>query len=183
MMWELRNDGIGTFAMLVCTLPDEEAGMYFITDGSAKNWPDRPPVMPAPERRSKKGKPRADISHLWPGSIVLNQRAHDCLQDLLTPFGQLLELDCQGEIEYFYNVTKLQQCIDRARSTFDANGVLRNEIMLDLPAADNPCICKDSLTASSQIYLNQAARQQMEERVAREKLTGIKFSIPGSWPY
>lgn len=182
MIWEIRNGGMQEFAVLVSVAQDEHTGMMFFCDGHKKNWPFPPKVMPDIEKRKKKQKPRADISHLWMGAIVLNQRARDALQHILEPFGEMLRLDCEGETEYFYNVTNLVHGIDMEKSVLE-HGTVRTEVFLpDLDTA-HALIFKDPMTASGRIYANQVATEQIKEVVTREKLTGIKFSEPGSRPY
>lgn len=112
---------------------------------------------------------------------MLNARAFHALSGCLSPFGQLLELDCQGEAEYFYNVTNLSEYIDRQQSTFGEFGTIEKEVFLPGCDGDQPLIFKDPLTAHLRIYINQAARAQIETILKQEQLTGLKFSEPGSW--
>lgn len=182
MIWELRNSGIKEFSVLVTPIQDETSLKLFSCDGQPKSWAERPKLIPALEPRKKKAKPRADISYFWPGSVVLNRRAFQALHGVLQNFGQLLELDCCGEIEYFYNVTTLVNCIDREKSEFEF-GAIKKEIFLPGFDGPEPLIFKDPLTASPRIYLNQSAREQIDAILARENLTGLKFVEPGSRPY
>lgn len=183
MILEIRNDGINEFATLVADETLDPMSSLFECNGQPKSWLERPQVLLSQSARKKKKLPRADISHLWLGSIVLNQRAYDALHELLLPFGQLLELDCLGESEYLYNVTNLVDCIDKNQSELYENGALKKEVFYPQFDTSQAMIFKAPETAHARIYINQAAREQMEEVVTREKLTGIKFSEPGSRPY
>lgn len=62
MIFEMRNDGIGTYALLAADYPDDALRSIFKIDGKPLSWPMAPKVMPAPERAKKKLKPRADIT-------------------------------------------------------------------------------------------------------------------------
>jgi hypothetical protein len=44
------------------------------------------------------------------------------LKDFLAQFGQLLALDCAGDVSCFYNVTNIVSCIDFARSEKSSTG-------------------------------------------------------------
>lgn len=183
MIWELRNDLIGEVAILVDASQSYDDLSLFRADGSVKHWLDTPKVMPFEEKRKKKQKPRADISHLSPGSIVLNQRAYEALHDFLAQFGQLLELDCLGEKEYFYNVTNVIPALDLEKSEIDEGVVRKEKFPDDCLNTDKPVIFKDPMTVRARIYANNSARRIMEARVKEKNLTGVKFVEPGTSMY
>lgn len=178
-IWELRYDGINQYAVLV---PDE-AGIntlsIFDVDGKPKQWAARPKVKPFVDQRKKTAKPRADLSYLIAGSITLNEKAYQALKDFLLPFGQLLELDCDGEVEYFYNVTNLLPCIDYERSEKKGKSVVKEVFLQNAVAQDRPLIFKDSYTKGTRIYLNQAGKEKFEQIAATTGLFGAKFVQAG----
>jgi hypothetical protein len=66
-----------------------------------------------------------------------------------TEFGQLLELDVAGSIEYFYNVTNLVECIDPGRSENRSTGVIVKEAFRDGAEPSAPAVFKDPRTAGT----------------------------------
>ena len=96
-IWELRCGAVNDFASIVSRNHDNIEDELFDTDGSPKDWKDRPSVGYVVDKRNKTQKLRADISLLLPGALVLNERARDVLGPFLSKFGQLMELDCEGE--------------------------------------------------------------------------------------
>ena len=71
--------------------------------------------------------PRGDASLLLAGSLVLSQKAVDGLGPFLAQFGQLLEAKVDGAVEYFYNVTRVIDCIDPERSENRSSGSFLKE--------------------------------------------------------
>ncbi|WP_338845618.1 hypothetical protein V8J88_18030 [Massilia sp. W12] len=183
MIYEIRNDGINKYAVLAGDYSVDPLGQLFETNGSPLQWPAPPFVQTILKHRKKTKSPRADFSHLWFGSIVLSQRAYLLLHEFLAPFGQLLELNCEGEPEFFYNVTKLLPCIDQEHSEFDEYQLVKRPAFFSEFDQEVPLIFKDALTARICIYINQVAKEKLEKIVQEHALTGIKFSIPGSSPY
>lgn len=183
MIYELRNDRINEFATLVLTNPDPFAWKTVACDGMKKNWETPLSVMISPEPRRKKPKPRANFSLLGLGAFTLDQKAKFVLGDFLARFGQFLEVNCQDEIEHYYNVTTLMNAIDKDLSDFDKNGVVQKAVFLPNIDGDEPLIFKDALTASSRIYINETGRKILEKYFSENSLTGLKFSIPHSTPY
>ncbi|MEN9868062.1 MAG: hypothetical protein RL748_3652 [Pseudomonadota bacterium] len=177
-IWECHFDGLNHYSVLVHVADGLNFRETFTANGQAKQWAVRPKVEPFIEKRKKTAKPRADISYLSAGSLILNQKAFDVLRDFLLPFGQLLELDCQGEIEYFYNVTNLIECIDQSRSE-KQDGAIFTEVFLPGAIPDTPQIFKDPQTARISIYINEAGKQQFERLVADAGLLGARFVEAG----
>ncbi|HWU75473.1 MAG TPA: hypothetical protein VN043_03130, partial [Rhodanobacter sp.] len=125
-IWELRCAAVNDYAMLVPLDRDDVEEDTFDASGTAKHWKGRPLVGFHVEKRRKAQKPRADVSLLIPGALVLGEKAHAALGSFLSTFGQLLELDCHGETRYFYNMTQIVSCIDKDRSElFEDGGIMR----------------------------------------------------------
>ncbi len=128
--------------------------------------------------RKKVQKPSSDISMFFPGSIVLNQQARAALGGFLSRFGQLLELDLEGQVRYFYNVTNIVDCVDEARTTRTKDGSLK-KVAFDLSKVpEEACVFKAPLTSRFQIYVNDAARKLLEQWSRDAKLTGFEIGTP-----
>lgn len=184
MIWELRNAQIDDFAPLVAANQNFSENDMFETDGEPKIWEMPPAVMPFVEKRKKKQKPVADIAHFVHGALVFNSKSALALQDFILRFGQLLPMDCLGEMVYFYNVTRVLNAIDFEKST-----KIHGTPVIDVPCFDleripkEPIIFKDHGNQCSFIYTNDAGRDALEKVIFKEKLTGLKFSTPGEKPY
>ena len=64
-------------------------------------------------------------------STVLNRKVYAALSPLLSQFGQLLELHCNGDTVYFYNVTNLIDVIDVVRSELEGRSVVKEAFRRD----------------------------------------------------
>ena len=181
-IWELFYDGLNDYAVLVVFPVDYKLLDILGANGKPKYWATRPKVEPNIEKRKKKAKPRADLSYLIAGSIVLNEKAYLALKDFLLPFGQLLELDCNGEVEYYYNVTNLLPCVDYERSGKKGTSVVA-EVFLENVVPDEPMIFKDALTAGTRTYVNQAGKEKFEQLAAAAGLFGACFVEAGKDPF
>jgi hypothetical protein len=182
---ELRYASINDYAMVVPLMQDDLISRRFDTDGSPKDWMDRPLIGFADSSRRKNKRPPADVSVMVPGALVLSKRARDALGPFLLKFGQLLELECEAgaEIRYFYNVTNLLQCVDVARSERNDFGDIRLEAFDESKVPQEAAVFKDPATADLRIYANAAAAALIEQRSASAGLTGIECGpvepIPG----
>ncbi len=177
-IWDLRIDGVNDYAVLVHAEDDVNFRGLFTTDGKPKHWTTRPKLVAYIEKRKKIAKPRADISYLTSGAIILNEKAHQALRDFLQPFGQFLEVDCNGGIEYFYNVTHLISCIDYEHSEKMGTAVTQ-EVFLSNAVPDSPLVFKDPYTVRSYIYLNQAGKEKFEQITRDAGLFGARFVEAG----
>ena len=115
-VWEFKNGSQNDVAMLVYASNAELEAGIFDAKGEPLIWGSRPHAEVFVEPGKKKPKPRVDVSALRPGALVLNGKAKALLGDFLCRFGELLEIDVQGSIEWFYNVTNVIDCIDVDRS-------------------------------------------------------------------
>ncbi|MFL6627193.1 MAG: TOTE conflict system archaeo-eukaryotic primase domain-containing protein, partial [Vitreoscilla sp.] len=79
-------------------------------EGEPLSWKKKPKIEVFVEPRKKQAQPLADISALTPGALALNDKAKAALEPFLSRFGQLLEMDCEGEPRWFYNVTNVVSC-------------------------------------------------------------------------
>lgn len=177
-IWELRCGSVNDFASIVSRDYDDIEDELFDTDGSPKDWKDRPLVGFAVDKRRKTQKPRADISLLLPGTLVLDYRARDALGPFLSKFGKLLELDCEGEPRWFFNATNLVACVDEAKSEKFEDGGIMLETFDESKAPKDASVFKDRPTAPVRIYVNEAGKEVVERIVADAGLTGIECGHP-----
>jgi hypothetical protein len=177
-IWEQRCGSVNDFASIVSRDCDDIEDELFDTDGGPKLWKDRPLVGWVVDKRMKTQKPRADISLLLPGALVLGDRAKDALGPFLSEFGQLLELDCEGEPRWFFNATNLVSCIDKAKSEKFEDGGIMLETLDESKAPKAAAVFKDPLTAAIRIYVNDAGKAEIERIPAAAGLTGLECAAP-----
>ncbi len=176
-IWELRSAAVNDYAMLIPLDRDDLEEDTFDASGMAKHWKDRPRIAFHVEKRKQQQMPRADVSLLIPGALVLNEKARHALAGFLSTFGQLLELDCEGETRYFYNVTRVTSCIDTDRSELFEDGGIMREAFDGLRIPHEPAVFKDPLTAPVRIYVNDAGKAIIEGIVKDAGLTGIECGV------
>ncbi|PZP29080.1 MAG: hypothetical protein DI603_17855 [Roseateles depolymerans] len=152
----------------------------FEARGKPLQWKKRPKVSVFQEPKKKAALPRADVSLLMSGTLVLNQKAHDALGPFLQEFGQFLELDVGGSTEYFYNVTNLVDCIDPDRSEKRSTGVILKEVFRDDATPSAAAIFKDPRTVGTRMYANDAAKQKLDGLVIAAGLSGVELVALGS---
>lgn len=176
-IWEITNNLINKVPMLVVTEHDRSNAHFwdqFGGDGSPVHWAKSPKLQPFVDRKRSKQKPRADISPFMPGSLVLNTKASDALGEFLSRFGQLLEVDVMGEAEHYYNVTNVIDCIDLDRSEVLPGGFIKTPAFKEASIPTQAAVFKDAARPSS-IYVNEAAKLELERRIAATGVTGMSF--------
>lgn len=180
-IWEITTSLIGKAAMLVVADDNEsdferskELAERFDLSGIPLHWSERPKLGVFVDKRSKKPKPRADISPFKPGALVLSGKAYQALGDFLGNFGQLLEVDVDGQIEYYYNVTTVIHCLDRERSKIQPFGLVETAVLNETAVPMAPTVFKDPALQTS-IYVNDAAKADLEKRITERGLTGMGF--------
>lgn len=180
--FEAMCSGINDFTPLVYASAEDALGEPFATDGKPRHWQKKPCVQPNWNKRRKKQKPIADFGLIAPGGIALSEKAYKAVGEFLGQFGQLLEVDCCGEVRYWYNVTNLVSCIDFDKSEKIEDAVTKAAF---LPAAipTGIQILKDPLTASTRIYLTDAAKEILEKTISDAGLTGLAFFKAGEGRY
>jgi hypothetical protein len=177
-VWELRPGAANDHAPVVSLDTGDIVSGKFEANGTAKDWMSRPHVQFEVEPRKKVQRAAADVSMFFPGSIVLSQEARAALGGFLTRFGQLLELDVQGQVRYFYNVTHVVDCIDDERTTRTKDGSLK-KVAFDLSKVpEEACVFKAPLTARFQLYVNDAAKKLLEQWARDAQLTGFEIGKP-----
>ena len=178
-IWELKTQSPDEFAPLVPTDAQVNSGIFEF-DGTPRQWKRRPTVEVYQEGPKKSHLPRGDASLLLAGSLVLNQKAVDALGPFLTQFGQLLEVKVDGAVEYFYNVTRVIDCIDPERSEKRSSGSILSEAFRAEALPAEPTVFKDPRTARIRIYVNDEGKRLIESAIAAHGLTGFELATLGS---
>ena len=180
-LWEITTSLLDKAAMLVVADDDEsdferskELAKRFDLSGVPLHWSERPELGVFVDKRSKKPKPRADISPFKPGALVLSEKAYQALNDFLAPFGQLLKVDVEGHVEYYYNVTNIISCLDRAKSKIQPFGFVESAVLNEAAIPKTPTIFKDPAIQTS-IYVNDAGKTVLKERLAKHGVSGMGF--------
>lgn len=142
-------------------------------DGQPLHWSVRPKLVIMREEGRKKPLPRADISPFTAAGLIINEKARNSLGDFLGQFGQLLEVDVAGQIEYYFNVTNVVECLDRQRSEMSGAyvevPVFHEQLVPVLPAVFiEPAM-------SARIFVNDAAKTLLDERIAASGIVGMSF--------
>jgi hypothetical protein len=175
-LWEIRNSGINELRVLVFKNMADLLSGVFELDGKPKHWANPPQIAASVEKRKKVQKPRADISYLMPGTLILNKKAATALKPFLLRFGELLEVDCDGEIEYLYNVTNIIACIDYEKSTKAEGGsAVIKEVFMPSAIPDTEQIFKDPYRLTMSIYVSESAKHTLEKLITDAQLTGAQF--------
>lgn len=179
-VYEIKTGLVDRVALLV--IPESEQTLdgaeRFLGDGLAISW-TRPQRLTYYAEPKKKALLRADISPFLPGSLVLNEKASRALGSFLSRFGQLLPVDIDGETQYFFNATTVLPCIDRPASQTRPGGAVGREAFIESAIPLEPTIFKDAATASTRLYANSAARQELEDAAAAAGVVGLVFKQAG----
>jgi hypothetical protein len=173
-LWEFTSGGTNNFSVYVYVNQADSFAGIFRTDGNPIHWDTQPSVQAFVDKKRKVQKPQADIGYLTHGTIILNAKAYSALKDFLLQFGQLLEIDCSGEVRYFYNITNLISCIDYEASEKMGTAVVKAEFHQDKIPKDAQ-IFKDPLTSGVRMYLTQSAKDHLEKIITDNALTGFLF--------
>jgi hypothetical protein len=186
-VWEIRNFLMNTVAWVGPAsetefVPDFGVSFWQLFDnktpGQPLEWSARPELVAfAPEGR-KKLPPRADVSPFTAAGLVVNEKVRTSLGDFLTQFGQLLEINVDGKTEYYYNVTNVVPCIDTERSEIAA-GFVEVPVFQEQLVPVEPSIFIEPVI-HARIFVNDAAKLILEERIAANKIRGMDFKSWGS---
>lgn len=179
-IWELRCASVNDYAMLVYSDREDSLAGLFDADGRPQDYMHRPAVEFVQNKRDKKPKPRANVIVFVPGALVLDAKARLALGAFLSKFGQLLPLHLKGDGEtlFLYNVTNMVPCVDAERSEKRRSGAIAMEVFDEARVPAEAAVFKDPLMAKVRIYVNDAARAEIERIVAHAGLTGIECGPP-----
>lgn len=140
--------------------------------GSPLQWRTKPRLT-AIEHAGRKKRPRADVSPFTSSGLILNARVRDALGEILTHFGQLLEVDVDGRTEYYYNVTNVLGCLDREKSRFEAHYVER-PVFQERLIPEMPVLFVEP-ELPGRIFANEGAKNALDKGIAENNITGMSF--------
>ena len=113
---------------------------------------------------------------------MLSGPAKTALAPFLLRFGQLLEMDCDGDTRWFYNVTNVVSCIDESRSTRKPSGVISKEEFFEDKVPVMESVFKDPITAVGKLYVNTPGKAALEKIILDAGIVGAEFAEPGPPP-
>jgi len=176
-VWQIKNNSMNKMAMLVAPEDAEGNDVFweqFEGDGKPLHWTGRPKLQVFKDERSKQAKPRADISPFTADGLVLSGKARDALGDFLSQFGQLLELDVEGHIEYYFNVTNVVPCVDPDHSERRPSGVIAKPSFIGSAIPTSAAVFVDPAMPGD-IYVNDGAQTELLLRIKQTGITGMSF--------
>ena len=141
--------------------------------GKPLQWSRRPRLVIAKEGRGNKPLPRADISPFTAPGLVINEKARHALGDILGPFGQFLEIDVDGDTEYYYNVVTVIECLDDEHAEM-SGAYVETPVFHEHRVPESPTVFVER-SMFSRIFVNEAAKRQLDERIAANQLVGMSF--------
>jgi hypothetical protein len=176
-VWQIKNNLMSEVAMLVAAGEEARNPAFWEPFGGAGRpvqWNVHPKLKVIKDQRSKKPKPRADISPFTADGLVLNGKARETLGDFLSQFGQLLELDVEGDVEYYFNVTHAVACLDQERSERRPSGAISKPLFIDSAIPVSAAVFVDP-SKPADIYVNDSARTELEHPIKHTGITGMSF--------
>jgi hypothetical protein len=175
-VWEVTNKWMNSVASYVRTPEDMNNPNFrkqFGMGGTPLKWVKRPRFTVKVEKGNKRPKPRADVNTINAPGPVLNARARDVLGDFLTQFGQLLEVEVDGQVEYYYNVTHVIPGLDHEHSKIEV-GYVDKAVFKKSAIPSAPAVFVDPAVVS-RIFVNDAAKAELEARMAKHNIIGMSF--------
>lgn len=179
-VWEITNKWTNDVAGLTHADDIEfdatrsaEFWKQFEGHGSPLHWASKPRLTTIEYEERKKRRPRADVSPFTSPGLIVNAKVHSALGEFLGQFGQLLEVDVDGQVEYYYNVTNVLECLDREHSEIEAYYVEKPVFHEHLIPTAPTVFVDPELTA--RIFVNEAAKAALEKAIAENGIIGISF--------
>jgi hypothetical protein len=176
ILWEVTAAFDNQFASYTYASPlDLERGT-FETDGHPKRWSTRPAIARGILPNKKKMPPIPPIGHLNLASLVLQPQAVAVLGEFLCQFGELLDVEFEGSLVYFYNVTTLLAVVDEAKSQKTASGKsITRPAFFDAAIPPSAMLFKAPETANTSLYATNEAKLWLETVLKANKLNGLSF--------
>ncbi len=176
-IWEIRPGDTRGRPVLVASDEQDVDDRTFVTDGTPRDWAHRPPVEFYTRAPKKKQREPANVLPFVSGTFVLDAKARAAIGGLLSRFGQLLELHRSGDGEplYMFNCTNVIDCIDDARSQRTEDGRLKLEAIDESKVPKDATVFKAPATARVRNYLNDAAKESIEQWAGEAGITGIEI--------
>ena len=174
-VWEIRPGDMLDRPVVVAADKQDVRDGVFDTDGGAKDWAHRPPVELFNRALKKRQRERANVMPFSAGTFVLDAKARAAIGGFLSRFGQLLELHLGGETLYFFNCTNLVDCIDEQRTDRGEEEILVLEGFDESKLPTEPAVFKAPETATVRNYVNDAAKEVIEQWARDAGLTGLEI--------
>ncbi len=146
----------------------------FITDGRVKDLAYRPAIELVHTAPKKRQRGRANVMWLAGGSFVMDAKARAAVGGFLSRFGELVELHHGGETLYLFNCTNLIDCLDESRTERD-DGLLVIEAIDESKVPAEPAVFKDPKTVRMRIYVNDAAKEVIDQWAGEAGITGLEI--------
>lgn len=181
-IWEITHPRMNDVAPLVRTAEDMQNPHFqkqFGGDGSELQWLKRPKLTIKVQKGRKKQKPRSDVSPFTAPGLVFNGKVRNALGDFLRKFGQVLEIEVDDGVEYYYNVTHVVSCVDESRSEKYPEGSIAKAVFDESKLHAEPMVFIDPLMRGS-IYVNESAKAELERLIQQAGITGMAFEKMGA---
>jgi hypothetical protein len=109
-----------------------------------------------------------DLS-IWRDLIIMNQRAHEALSDLLSPFGEFLPVELLGKTGYLYHCTNIHHFLE-TEVTYQMHGDIYAGVT-HLQFSDN--FDAQVVTGIHKVYANTYCSEAVAKAISDNKLTGL----------
>ena len=86
-----------------------------------------------------------------------------------------MELHHGGETLYLFNCTNMIDCLDETRTVRD-DGLLVIEAIDESKVPSEPAVFKDPKTARMRIYVNDAAKEVIDQWTSEAGITGLEIA-------
>ncbi|MBI3229131.1 MAG: hypothetical protein HYZ45_02785 [Burkholderiales bacterium] len=183
-VWVFRSGFSNSFSAM--TFVDIEDMDLCIINGKELHWGKVIQFEPIIEKKKKNQQPFGDINGVMPASVILNPKAYHALKDFLSPFGQLLPVECfnragllgtevDSETHYFYNVTNIIPCIDYQHSEKKIGTSVSKPVFFADKIPQDIQVFKDPYRVRADIYLSEAAKLLLEKLIAEAGLSGAEI--------
>lgn len=109
-----------------------------------------------------------DLS-IWRDLIIMNQRAFEALDDLLSPFGEFLPVELLGKTGYLYHCTNIHHFLE-TEVTYQMHGDIYAGVT-HLQFSDN--FDAQVVTGIHKVYANTYCSEAVAKAISDNKLTGL----------
>lgn len=165
ILWDVTAAFDNKFASYTYSNPlDAEFGT-FETNGQPKRWSTRPTIARGVLPNKRKMPPIPLIGHLNLASLILQPPAVAILGEFLCQFGELLDVNFEGSLVYFYNVTTVLAVVDEANSQKTASGKsITRPAFFDDAIPQTAMLFKAPQTANTSLYATDEAKRWLDQQ-------------------
>jgi len=174
-VWLIRPGDMLDRPVLVAVDKQDVRDRIFVTDGRAKDWAYRPAVNLVNSAPKERQRERANVMWLAGGSFVLDAKARAAIGGFLSRFGELLELHHGDDALYFFNCANVIDCLDESRTERAEGDLLVIEAIDESKVPSEPMVFKDPKTVRTRIYVNDAAKQVIDQWASEAGITGLEI--------